>query len=109
MKIVCNNFIPAKIYNAVNLFGVVFIRKGTTLNGVDKRHEAIHTAQYKELLYIGFLPLYVLMFIWQFVKLWNWNKAYRAIPFEREAYRYESVVDYLKGRKVYNTDLNKKN
>ena len=102
MKIVHNNIIPFKGYKAINLFGVVFVRKGTTLNKIDVRHEAIHTAQYKELLYIGFLPLYVLMFIWELIKFRDWHKAYEEVPFEREAYKYEGVVDYLKNRKRYN-------
>ncbi len=102
MKIVHNKFIPFKGYKAINLFGVVFIRKGTTLNEVDVRHESIHTAQYEELLYIGFLPLYVLMFIWKLIKYRNWHKAYEEVPFEREAYKYENNVDYLSTRKRYN-------
>ena len=102
MKIVCNNIIPAKGYKAINLFGVVFVRKGTTLNEVDINHEAIHTAQYKELLYIGFLPLYVLMFLWELIKYRNWHKTYEEVPFEREAYKYEDDMDYLEGRKCYN-------
>ena len=102
MKIVHNKFIPFKGYKAINLFGVLFVRNGTLINEVDVNHEAIHTAQMKELLYIGFLPLYVLMFLWKLIKYRNWDKAYREIPFEREAYMYEGVVDYLVIRKRYN-------
>ena len=102
MKIVYNNIIPAKGYKAVNLFGALFARRGTVLNEVDIRHEQIHTEQMKETLYVGFYVLYALMFIWGLLKLWNWDKAYRKIPFEREAYMYEGVVDYLAIRKRYN-------
>ena len=102
MKIVYNNIIPAKGYKAIYLFGVVFARKGTTLNEVDVNHESIHTAQMKELLYVGFYLLYMAMFIWQFVKLRDCHKAYRAVPFEKEAYAHEKEKDYLKNRKRYN-------
>jgi hypothetical protein len=79
----------------------VFVRKGTTLNEIDINHENIHAAQYKELLYIGFLPLYVLMFIWQLIRLWNWSKAYRSVAFEKEAYSHQEEMDYLEKRKHY--------
>ena len=101
MKVIRNNFIPARGYKVLNLFGVLFIRKETLLNDVDINHEAIHTAQYKELLYIGFLPLYVLMFIWRLIRLWDWSKAYRSIAFEREAYNHQEEMDYLGKRKHF--------
>ena len=102
MKIVYNNIIPAKGYKAINLSGVVFIRKGTTLNEVDVNHESIHTEQMKEMLYVVFYLLYVMMFIWELIRFRNWHKAYEEVPFEREAYRYENDVDYLSTRKRYN-------
>ena len=101
MKIVYNNIIPAKSYKAVNLFGVVFVRKGTAPSEVDVRHEQIHTEQIRETLYVGFYVLYLMMFIWQFVKAWNWSKAYRAVPFEREAYDNEQDENYLENRIHY--------
>ena len=102
MKVVYNDIIPFEGYKVINLFGVLFVRNGTLINEVDVNHESIHTAQMKETLYVGFYLLYLMMFIWQFVKAWNWSKAYRAVAFEREAYKYEDVVDYLDKRKRYN-------
>ena len=62
-KIIYNKLIPFKGYVAINLFGIIFarkeykaqiennyFRKATLLN-----HELIHTAQYKELLYVFYL------------------------------------------------------
>ena len=70
-KIIYNKLIPFKGYVAINLFGIIFarkeyeaqiennyFRKATLLN-----HELIHTAQYKELLYVFYLPLYLLNYI----------------------------------------------
>lgn len=54
MKIIYNNIIPFPGFAAINLFGVIFARKEcrplseTTIN-----HEAIHTEQMKDLLYVG--------------------------------------------------------
>lgn len=55
MKVIYNQFIPFKGYKCVNLFGVFFVREGCTMSDTDYNHEAIHTAQMKELLYIGFI------------------------------------------------------
>lgn len=35
MKVVYNNFIPFKGYKAINLFGIVFARRGTVLTDED--------------------------------------------------------------------------
>lgn len=45
MKVVYNNFIPFPGFNAMNLFGVVFARKGIVISRRTINHEAIHTAQ----------------------------------------------------------------
>ena len=53
MKIIYNDIIPFKGYKAINLFGIVFARKSARpLSDKNKNHEAIHTAQMKELLYV---------------------------------------------------------
>ena len=64
MKVIQSNIIPFPGYIAVNLFGVVFVRKGRW-DKKDQRtqarilnHEAIHTAQMKELAYVGFYVIY---------------------------------------------------
>ena len=49
MKIVYNNFIPFKGFSAINLFGVLFARKGVKISKKIINHELIHTAQMKEL------------------------------------------------------------
>ena len=67
-----------------------------------KRHESIHWSQCKECLIFGYLILYVLFWLYYVVKLkGNGKAAYRASPFEMEAYRNEHVVDYIKTRRPY--------
>ena len=85
----------------MNLFGFIFARKECEpLSKVTLNHEAIHTAQMKEMIYVGFYLWYVIEW---FVKLFIYGKeAYRNISFEREAYAYEGYEGYLSIRKRYN-------
>jgi hypothetical protein len=62
-------------------------------------HESIHIAQQGELLVIPFYVLYILEY---FIKLFFYGKkAYYNISFEREAYKNEYNMDYLRTRKSY--------
>lgn len=102
MKAIYNKVIPINGYKCVNLFGVLFVREGCTMTATDYNHEAIHTTQMKELLYVPFYLLYVLEWLWYLIRLRDTRAAYRAISFEREAYAHEGEADYLKTRKKFN-------
>lgn len=94
MKIIYNNILPIKGFTAINLFGVIFARKEyKPLSQKTLNHEAIHTAQQKEWLYIGFFILYFIEWIF---------KGYKNISFEKEAYENEGNEYYLKIRLPYN-------
>lgn len=102
MKIVYNRFIPFKGFLAINLFGVLFVRKeyeGKQLSEAVINHEKIHTAQMKELLYIPFYIIY--FFEWLVRLVINTNSAYRSISFEQEAYNNQNNMGYLKTRKHF--------
>lgn len=60
MKIIVNNIIPPKGFAGINIFGVLFVRKGVVVSERMIRHETIHTKQMKELLDISFYIIYVL-------------------------------------------------
>jgi hypothetical protein len=95
MKIIYNDIIPFKGYKAINLFGIVFARKSARpLSDKNKNHEAIHTAQMKELLYVPFCIVYLLDWVFHGFK-------YRRITFEQEAYAHEDNPEYLEIRKHY--------
>lgn len=100
MKIIKNKLIPFGNYYAINLFGFVFTKRD--LKDWEKQHEEIHTEQMKELLYIPFYLLYVVEFL---IKLpfykFNWNNAYKAVSFEREAYYYQDWIFYIQYRFGY--------
>lgn len=99
MKIIYNNIIPFPGFAAMNLFGVIFARKSAkplperTLN-----HEAIHTAQMKELLWVGFYLCYLAEWV---VRLFMKGNAYRNISFEKEAYAHQGAKRYLTTRRHF--------
>jgi len=73
------------------------LKKNTSL----VRHEQIHWRQALELLVVGFYLWYVLEFVWLYLRFRNWDKAYRSISFEREAYSRQNEPNYLKRRKFW--------
>lgn len=89
MKIVYNKFIPFKGFSAINLFGILFARKGVKISKKIINHELIHTAQIKELYYVLFYIIYIYYYAMY---------GYKDNPFEREAYANDDDLDYLKSR-----------
>lgn len=100
MRVIYNKYIPFKPFAVINLFGFVFARKeGKPLSKNTVYHESIHTAQMKELLYVGFYLWYVIEWL---MKLFIYGKeAYRNVSFEREAYQYAGYEGYLSIRRPY--------
>ena len=99
MRVIYNKLIPLKGFAAINLFGLLFARREYegSIGDVVLNHEAIHTAQMKELGYIFFYLIYLLEWICRlFIKP---STAYRDISFEREAYEHQSDLLYLHKRK----------
>lgn len=98
MKVVVNNVIPFKGFAAINLFGVLFVRKDAVISERMLNHERIHTSQMKEMLYVFFYLWYVIEWI---IRIFGKGNAYRNISFEREAYCKETVCDYMQIRPRY--------
>ena len=80
---------PLHDYRAITLFPFVFY-KGEPLTDRELRHETIHLYQQLFLLIVPFYLLYLLFWLFALLRHRNWYRAYRAIPFERSAYRLES-------------------
>lgn len=101
MRLVFNNIIPFRGFLAINIFGVLFVRKSTKekLNEKVINHESIHTKQMKELLYIFFYIIY--LFEWIYRLIFHTSTAYEGISFEREAYQHDNEPEYLKTRKHF--------
>jgi len=100
MKIIYNRLIPFKGFAAINLFGVIFVRKGVIVTERIIQHERIHTEQMKELGYLLFYFWYLLEWI---IKLFRYGRnSYRNISFEREAYAGQAELFYMRNsRKRY--------
>lgn len=102
MKIIRNGIIPPKGFACINLFGVLWVRHGVSVNDRLLAHEAIHTAQMRELAYVGFYIIYVLEWLCRLVV--HTSTAYRGLSFEREAYAHQRdkhIDRYLRTRKRF--------
>lgn len=102
MKIKYSRIIPFKGFYAINLFGTYVIRKeyeGEPIRESTLNHEAIHTAQMKEMGYIFF-------YIWYFIEwlirlIINGRYAYYMLSFEQEARDNQYDKEYLTIREQY--------
>lgn len=82
----------------INILGTLWARDTSWLDSKVINHELIHTAQMRELLFIPFYLLYVLEWMYRLVEYRNFDKAYRNISFEREAYANGHDLTYLSRR-----------
>ena len=89
---------PIQGVKAINLFGVLFVRKDAVLSDVDINHEKIHTEQMKELLFVFFYLWYVIEW---FIRLFKEGNAYMNISFENEAYFNQDNLNYINERKRF--------
>lgn len=102
MKIVRSKYFPLGNFAAMNVLGIwLFVKPKVRINDRMMNHELIHSAQYKELWYIGFLILYGLEYLIKLLIYFNFHKSYRNISFEREAYTNQDNMHYLKDRKSH--------
>ena len=102
MKVIYNKYIPFKGYIAINLFGLVFARKEfKSISRVTENHEATHTAQMKELLFVFFYLWYGIEWLVRLFQYQDRKVAYLNISFERESYQNQNNLGYLRSRKKY--------
>ncbi|MDR2144961.1 MAG: hypothetical protein LBE91_00675 [Tannerella sp.] len=102
MKILYSKHFPPRRFSAINLFGLIIVRKEHgILNITEQNHERIHTRQMLEMLVVFFYLFYVTEWFIRLLQYGNRYAAYRNISFEREAYRNMHNLNYLKNRKIY--------
>ncbi len=100
--IIQNRLLPPPGFDAITLFGLVLTRDRRRVTPDVLRHELIHCRQQLEWLYIPFYILYLGEWLWQLLRhRGDTRRAYRAITFEREAYRHMHTPDYLTHRPPY--------
>lgn len=99
-KVIVNKLIPFGAYITINLFGILFT-KYKILNKYTINHEAIHTAQMKEMGYIFFYLWYGIEYL--LIRLFHKKQgdAYHDVSFEEEAYLNQKDLTYLNTRKHY--------
>jgi len=102
MRIVYSKYFPPKDFGAINLFGLIIVRKDYgKLTNAEKNHERIHTRQMLELFIVFFYIAYVVEWIFRLIQYKDRLKAYYNISFEREAYNCMYNQDYLKKRRIF--------
>lgn len=97
--VIVNRYLLRKGFNGVALWPFIILKyKHLRSNAVFLNHERIHLRQQVELLILFFYFWYLLEFLLRWVQYKNRRQAYLNISFEREAYRKEKDLDYLKSR-----------
>ena len=96
--IIRNRYIPFKGFNAMNLFGVILVKKHVHVSDSLLNHERIHTRQMLEMLVVGFYLWYLVEWL---IRLAQKGDAYQKISLEREAYIHEHDLEYLQHRKPF--------
>ena len=67
--IIRNRLIPFGSFLAINLCGLIFVRRGHAFTPTDLNHERIHTRQQLELLYLPFFLLYLLEWFFRLLQI----------------------------------------
>lgn len=99
MRVIVWRLVPK--HYCINLFGTVWTRSAGWIDRYMINHERIHSAQMRELLWVPFYMLYFLEWLVRLVQFRNFDRAYRSISFEREAYGYARDLDYLTRRRHF--------
>ena len=85
--------------NAITI--VFFVFSKGKLGARVKNHERIHFQQYLECFILPFLIIYVLDYVYGYIKYRDGKKAYQMIRFEQEAYFHDFDFEYAEKRKRY--------
>ena len=102
MIIVCQRLLKNTKINAIALFPFILIRnKSGKKDRILINHEKIHLRQQIEMLILPFYVWYIAEYLVHRFRLKDGYKAYRAISFEKEAYRNEHDASYVKARKFW--------
>ena len=98
VKIIHNRLLPFRRFDAINICGLLFCRKGVSITADLIQHERIHTAQMLEMLVVGFYLWYITEWL---IRLPMRGRAYSNISFEREAYEHMHDPNYLLTRRPF--------
>ena len=96
--------IPRILSWVIDIWGITlwpFVLVRGKIDPLTLRHETIHIRQQAELLVVPFYVLYLGFWLYRWWQLGDRQKAYFAIPFEREAYSLQGDPAYLSFRKPH--------
>ena len=99
MILIAKRYLVPKGYTGITIYPFVFLRDKIDASNKELiNHERIHLRQQIELGIVFFFLIYGVQYFIGLVKYRNHYQAYRNIIFEREAYRNEKDLNYLKKR-----------
>jgi hypothetical protein len=102
MILIVFKYLTPRGFRGLTFFPFVFmVDKEDKLNKVFINHEKIHIRQQLELLILPFFLWYGIEYLIRLVQYKDRKKAYYNISFEREAYKNEKDLNYLKSRSLY--------
>lgn len=88
--------------NAVTIFPFIFLRDTSLRNNLRLiNQERIHLVQALEMAVLPFYICYLLEFFVRYLQHRSFDKAYRHISFEQEAFAQEANLHYLAQRKLW--------
>lgn len=97
-----SKYLVPKGFTGITVFPFVFLKfRHLKTDSILINHEKIHLKQQLEMLLLPFYIFYFIEFIIRLFQYKEWNKAYRNISFEREAYLNEGNLEYLKSRPIW--------
>ncbi|SEP80244.1 hypothetical protein [Flavobacterium urocaniciphilum] len=102
MIVIVFKYLTPKWVRGITLFPfIVLSEKIDKQDVVLLNHERIHLRQQLEMMVVPFFIVYIIEFLFGYIKFRNWQKAYKNISFEREAYTNEKDLYYLKQRSFW--------
>lgn len=102
MIVIRSSWLPVgKTMDCMTLWPFLIVKKGREQYITDRvlRHESIHARQQKELLLVGFLIVYAVLWLVYLLRWLSFARAYRDHPMEQEAYTHEDDATYLSNRR----------
>ena len=99
--IIIPKYLPKRLFG-LTVFPFGFLKqKNMKTNVILINHKRIHLRQQLELLVISFYFLYLIEFYVNLIKYKPSSKAYKNSSFEKEAYKNEKDLEYLKSRSLW--------
>ena len=102
MFIIVNRFLVRRGFNGIALWPFIILKASNFKRDTFMmNHERIHIRQQAEMLIIIFYLWYGIEYLYRLIQYRNRFLAYRNISFEREAYKNENDLNYLKQRSFW--------